>query len=710
MGASAASTSSSSPTTPPPLPAKLRWRPYKNGTSVKSKSARIEQEEAARAAKNLASKVRSQQYYANKQHSPVELNIQWEEAETLETMSHGGLPINHPHGGASADSNSSRHTSPAASSRAGSFSSPSSSPSPTSTKLDFVVDGAPALAQLRASLPVFSGSDPQQVLATAQLSNSTAYQVALELLLQNHRQQNANTALLQPSNNTMEAAANTTKALPPFQQPPPILSASLFGLDMPSLSNPMLSEPPRKLSNANMMDITDVDELLASCGFLDQATMSAQSSTKSASSPGFLSGYLASPDMSDQSLATSPMSDVIDFAGSQGTSPLPSFAPLGADGLTFEALLDSKALAPSTSINSASITPPSSQDSYNDLILHLASPFAAPTLDTSKVGNGLLASTTTASAAWPSLFPGADSSSPSMVQEVVKQPSTIPGRSEISTQTSSPYLSPHSPTFSFGASNTSTNGQSPESGIDPDWLNFLDEASLSEADLAALLSDTEVSPAGSPTFSSQQQPQDARAGSRSLWTRASDALKGTNSTTSTDQQQRQQQQQQSQGEDPFAAAAGVSGSNGHFPMSSLPGGSPSGHRGVIPMSGSLGSFHSQPNGLITSLSKRPQRIGLHTKPMGMRTNGEGEDKQVGEEDQRTKEAEKGDKPELELRETQRQQGNAASPKGTPPEPPSSILSKAPGSKVPVGREDGHGDDVGGLLSMLKSWWSSVKPF
>ncbi|KAF9978230.1 hypothetical protein BGZ73_003234 [Actinomortierella ambigua] len=687
MGAAAAS--SSSPSSTSPLPAKLRWRPYKNGTSVKSKSARIEQEEAARAAKNLASKVRSKQYYANKQHSPVELNLQWEEAETLETMSHGGLHSNHSQGDASTDNNSSRHTSPAASSRAGSFSSSSSSP--TSTKLDFV-DSAPALAQLKATLPVLSGSDPQQVLATAQLSNSTAYQVALELLLQNHNRQNASTALLQPS--TPATVATTTpaaavKALPPYHQPPPILSASLFGLDTPSLSDPMLPEPSRKLSNADVMDIAGVDELLASCGFLGPTTASTQSPSKPIASPGFLSGYLASPEMSDQSLATSPMSDVIDFAGSQGTSPLPSFAPLGADGLTLGALLDPKAMAPVTSVGTTLITPPASHDSYNDFILQLASPLSAPELDTSKVSNGLLA-TSTANTVWPSLFPGTEVSSSSSVQEVSKQPSTIPGRSEIATQTSSPYLSPQSPTPS------STLSQSPESGLDPDWLNFLDEASLSEADLAVLMSDTDISPAGSPTLSSQQQSQQqSRAGSRSLWARANDALKGTSSTNSVDQQQHSQ-------DDPFAATVG----NGQFSMSSLPGGPPPGHRGIIPMSGALGPFHSQSNGLITSLSKRPQRIGLHTKPVGVRTS---EDKQVGEENLRTREDGE-HKPELKLRDVQKRQETATDSREASPEPPSSILSKAPGSKMPMGCDDDHDDDVGGLLSMLKNWWSSVKPY
>ncbi|KAG0231935.1 hypothetical protein BGW42_008535 [Actinomortierella wolfii] len=708
MGASAASTStsSSSPNAPPPLPAKLRWRPYKNGTSVKSKSARIEREEAARAAKQMASKVRSKQYYANKQHTPVELNLQWEEAETLETMSHGGLH-NHHHshgsaGGSDTSSNSgrSRQSSPSAPRQT----SPSSNKSsPTSTKLDFVVDGAAALGQFKASLPVLTGSDPQQALATTQLSNTTAYQVALELLLQNHRQQSANAAQHQNSVTTAVTTVSTTttastKALPPYQPPPPIHTASLFGLDTPSLTN---SEPTRRVSNADMMDIVDVDDLLASCGFLDQAALATQPTSKPVNSPGFLSGYLASPELSDQSMNTSPMSEVLDFAESQGISPLPSFAPLGADGFSLGALLDSKSLGASTAstsnTNTASITPPSSQDSYNEFIQHLASPFSAPELNTSKFSNGMLAINT--NTVWPSLFPGAENGAVS-VDEVTKQPSNIPGRSEISTQTSSPYLSPQSSTSSPFANRTSSRGgsQTAESEVDPDWLSFLDEASFSEAELAALLSDTDTSSMGSPDLSPQKQPQQqqqqSRTGSRSLWDWANDALKGSNPASLSDQQKEQ---------DPFAA--GSAGAHG------LPGNPPSGHRGILPSSVSLiptGSLHPQPNGLITSLSKRPQRAGLHTKPMGVRAGSENE---VTNDDEQNKD--KSGKPELELRNTQQSQQSQgqtqAKPREASPEPPSSILSKAPGSKVPVGCDD-EDDDVGGLLSMLKNWWNSVKPY
>ncbi|CAO3564795.1 unnamed protein product [Mortierella alpina] len=110
---------------PPPLPAKLRWRPYANGSSKKnSKPKKDDARSLQPSAKAVASKVRGKQYYSGKTPTPpVEVKLQWEEAETIESISHGGHPHNQPHShsqqqhsDSESDSSRSRGPSPGASS------------------------------------------------------------------------------------------------------------------------------------------------------------------------------------------------------------------------------------------------------------------------------------------------------------------------------------------------------------------------------------------------------------------------------------------------------------------------------------------------------------------------------------------------------------------------------------------------------------------
>ncbi|KAI1313407.1 hypothetical protein EDD11_002642 [Mortierella claussenii] len=89
---------------PPPLPSKLRWRPYANGSSKKN-SAKVKKEGQAHAGgidgqgpniKAAAHRMRGQQYYSGKKKS-AGIKLQWEEAETIESMSQGGHQQNQHH-------------------------------------------------------------------------------------------------------------------------------------------------------------------------------------------------------------------------------------------------------------------------------------------------------------------------------------------------------------------------------------------------------------------------------------------------------------------------------------------------------------------------------------------------------------------------------------------------------------------------------------
>src|SRR5690349_16644023 len=83
----------------PSFPSKLRWRPYSNGSSLKSKKAKKEEQQQQKnqhstAAQDVNAKAVAHRIRAKTPHrSPVEVQLQWEEAETIESMSHGG----HPH-------------------------------------------------------------------------------------------------------------------------------------------------------------------------------------------------------------------------------------------------------------------------------------------------------------------------------------------------------------------------------------------------------------------------------------------------------------------------------------------------------------------------------------------------------------------------------------------------------------------------------------
>ncbi|KAF9413485.1 hypothetical protein BGZ76_005020, partial [Entomortierella beljakovae] len=111
---------------PSSLPSKLRWRPYANGTS--KKTSKFKKQDSLPNPKATAHKVRGQQYYSNKSANlSPSIKLQWEEAETVESMSHGGHQYDHH------DSDHSRGSSPSASSDTSSSSLSSKDPANTSS-------------------------------------------------------------------------------------------------------------------------------------------------------------------------------------------------------------------------------------------------------------------------------------------------------------------------------------------------------------------------------------------------------------------------------------------------------------------------------------------------------------------------------------------------------------------------------------------------
>ncbi|KAF8943950.1 hypothetical protein BGZ47_004844 [Haplosporangium gracile] len=499
---------------PAPLPAKLRWRPYANGTSKKN-STKIKKVDTPNP-KAIAHKIRPSQYYSSKSNNaPVKVSLQWEEAETVESMSHGGHPHNHhQYQHRSFDSASSRDSSPGAVSDTSSLSSPTkqrafstssasstgtnnynnsngnvltsamhramaSLPSPPPSKplssgLD-LVGGPTDFSLFKASIPGLTGNNAgQQTLSPDSMTPNNAYQIALSALFQNQtiKHSTFHTAALMDtpltSNNNNASASS---------------AASLLGSS--TIHDTLLSDPNRVLSNEELLGVSSIDELLASCGVMedDSAALTTQ--------------LLATPTDTNSSLNTTPLNSLLDFNNSgmavraTSTSCSNTFSPMAITNQSFEALLAQSVIPQQlphsqqqqqtsvSPVNTNITTSPATIDAYGNLVQALVSPF------------GYLSAsdpfTASAPTAWPSLFPtfGEDSS---MTMDVTTSTVTTstPQRSEMATQTEGPYVAPLSPESTASANNGSQRGTpSPLSTVlglsddelDPDWLSFLDEAS-----------------------------------------------------------------------------------------------------------------------------------------------------------------------------------------------------------------------------------------
>ncbi|KAI8595731.1 hypothetical protein EDD21DRAFT_420351 [Dissophora ornata] len=566
----------------PPLPSKLRWRPYANGSSKKNSKKRDD----ARAAQGpdpraTAHKLKARQYYSGKpQNAPVGIKLQWEEAETIQSMSHGGHPHNQH------DSDRSRDSSPSASSvtssssettgrtraptyvtnsnnvfgdydntataststnsnpftnallRAlGSLPSPPP-PKPQNTRLD-LVGGQSDLSQFKATIPGMTGNgllQNGQQLST--MAPDTAYQIALNALLQSQSIKNTGSFLTPAliggndvSNGGNAPMTNTNTAAPAVSVT--LATTSVSALLGSSNIGMFLSDPDRVLSSQELLGVSSIDELLSSCGYLD-------------SSNSFLSNpaaqMLASPANTDQSLNASPMTGLLDYSNtgnvSRATSPSSgSFSPMALNSAAFEALLAQPVVpqrpgqqqqrpigvSPAMSNVSTSVA----SDPYDSLLQELASPFGYISVS----GDSALSNAPTA---WPSLFPAAvDDQVMNMNSTgttVALAPQPISERVEIATQTDGPYETPLSPISTKTSSGGSLQGSpysalglSSEEELDPDWLSFLDEASplFNEVDMPS------PPPSGDESTFTPIADVKPTTRDRGMWSWAEDLLKPT---------------------------------------------------------------------------------------------------------------------------------------------------------------------------------------
>ncbi|KAG0300291.1 hypothetical protein BGZ98_009302 [Dissophora globulifera] len=692
-------------TGPPPLPAKLRWRPYSNGSSKKnSKLKRDDTRPSVLNSKAAAHKIKGQQYYSGKpSNSPVGIKLQWEEAETIESMSHGG----HLHDQHQSDR--SRDTSP---SNASVISSTSSSndltkafgnssgsnnansadsysngasnpftyafqralgslPSPPlsarqNTKLD-LVGGPSDLNQYKASIPGLTANGQQ----LGALSPDNAYQIALSALFESQSIKGQSLfftpALLgtngSDNSGTARMTNNSQTAAPTVPTPSaPVTSSSASALLGTSNISMFLAEPDRVLSNQELLGVASIDELLSSCGYVDSSHLTTRGAQ-----------MLASPAKSDRSLNASPMTGLLDYNGTGNISQAAatpssgSFSPMALNSTAFETLLTQPVIPrrasqqqqqqlriPTTSpvVNASAVVDP-----YDSLLQELSSPFGYISSPSDPAQNN-------APTAWPSLFPSADEPvgiAMNTAGPTVKAlPQPISQRSEMATQTDGPYVSSPSPSSTkmsstesqYGSQNMSPHSvleSSAEEELDPDWLNFLDEASplFEEVDMPSPpLSDVE------PT------PQD-----RNMWRWAEDLLK---------------------------PAPMTPGSNHGFPTSG------SGMNGML--GGSLGN-----GGLITTLQgSGQQKAGISSG----NSNKSGKDRPKPQAEVPREGGEAGSaKIEVKNKESQRTSAKNKDVVETDSNAPKESSHAAKDKKKESNESSDKSDEnVGGLVAMIRSLW------
>ncbi|KAK3841612.1 MAG: hypothetical protein J3R72DRAFT_445182 [Linnemannia gamsii] len=504
---------------PAPVPAKLRWRPYANGTSKKNSTKIKKVDTPAPNPKAIAHKIRPSQYYSNKSnHTPVKVSLQWEEAETAESMSHGGHPHNHhQYHHRSFDSASSRDSSPGAVSdtsplmyptkqRTFSTSSsdsnnsnngnngnnvftsamqramaslPSPPPSkPLSTGLD-LVGGPTDLSFFKASIPGLvdnsTGSGQQTLVGLDSMTPNNAYQIALNALFQSRTIEHSafHTAALLDAR--LISSTNNTDA-----------SSAALILGSSTIHDTLLSDPNRILSTEELLGVSTIDELLASCGVMEEST------------PALTTQLLASPTDTNSSLNTTPLNNLLDFnssgmvARNTTTNSTNSFSPMAITNQSFEALLSQSSApqqlpftqqqqpSPTSTVNTSATASPAIVDAFGNLVQILSVPFGY-------LSSGDTFAPGTAPTAWPSLFPTFLEDTSMAVDITTSTVSTsTPQKSEMATQTEGPYVAPLSPESTASATHGSQRGTpSPlstalgltDDELDPDWLSFLDEAS-----------------------------------------------------------------------------------------------------------------------------------------------------------------------------------------------------------------------------------------
>ncbi|KAG0054188.1 hypothetical protein BGZ83_011798 [Gryganskiella cystojenkinii] len=439
-------------------PAKLRWRPYSSGSTKTRKTTNSTTSDEINA-KALAHKVRTTAYApSNKNRRPAGVILHWEEGETVETMSRGGLPHNQPHHQPipRQQQNGRTETTSYRTTGVTSLPSPRTSTSPPSLpRLDLVGGTTSDLGQYKATIvPVLTRQDLRDHgIDLPSFEANGSYKLALDALLQNHRR---NQELVAQA----PAIALTSVPAPMSVASPP---ASL--VDSKQVQGAFASavnRSERKLSSAELLGIVNIDELLASCGYTDTTSSEQQQSGKFFSSFSSGTTTLASPAASD---SLPPPSSITTFEAMQAQAP--ALLAQGDSRHLLQQQSPQTLIGPSPTLSSASTTStqPIGADQNN------TSPFGYRAHHNDPLING-----NDDPSPWPSLFP---TSADETLSETAMM--TVPPTFPLSPSTTSGLLtSNHSPLSPMGGIH--------QEELDPDWNSYLDEASpLFETDADAAM-------------------------------------------------------------------------------------------------------------------------------------------------------------------------------------------------------------------------------
>ncbi|KAF9546484.1 hypothetical protein EC957_009697 [Mortierella hygrophila] len=507
------------------LPAKLRWRPYSTGAAKAAKrqkkddpnpqdagtsSSQPPQNQAlGLQAKALAHKVRQKSFQSAKAHNlPVGVQLQWEEAETMESMSHGGHPHNqHPPLDTDSDSYSTSR-------RLGASSLPSPPPSKSpTTPVRTQLGGDLDLSHYKARLPGLTGDDfLEHGLPLPSIEANTVYQVALNDLLENHRK-----------NMLAEKA--------------PALAITSAANPSSTLADSASQQQQRRLSSSELLGISTIEELLVSCGYAEPT--------------GNYSDDTAiripvSPASTDLSLHSSPLSGILDLQDHSSSSHMTKTL-LDISSASFDLLMAQTPVLLSEGDSKQILLQQQQQQpfvidySQSGLGWSTSSPFAhAATTHDDPLING---NDSGFSFAWPSLFPKVAVSTQSISRES-NNTSSAP-RVDIAIQTDP--TSPLSPPMSGASTSTESSPMThlglTQEELDPDWLTFLEENSplfpavtessseespeLSPPSTFATAADVSTTPTSTSTSSFGQKPEPVTPPVREkgAWNWAEDFLK-----------------------------------------------------------------------------------------------------------------------------------------------------------------------------------------
>lgn len=541
------------------LPAKLRWRPYSTGAAKAAKrqkkddtnpqdtsgssSQQPQNQALGLQAKALAHKVREKSFRSAKAHNlPVGVQLQWEEAETMESMSHGGHPHNqHPplyhyqqqqrqllqqqqqerrqqqqqqgRQRNTSDSNSDTDSDSYSTSRrlgASSLPSPAPSKSPT-TPVRTQPGGDLDLSHYKARLPGLTGDDfLEHGLPLPSIEANTVYQVALNELLENHRK-----------NMLAEKA--------------PALAITSATNPSGTLADSASQQQQRRLSSSELLGISTIEELLVSCGYSDPI--------------GNYSGDTAiripvSPASTVQSLHSSPLSGILDLQDYSSSSQMTK-TPLDISSASFDLLMAQTPVLLSEGDSKQILLQQQQQQpfaldySQSGLGWPTSSPFAhvATTHDDPLI-NG---NDSGFSLSWPSLFPKVAVSTQSISRESNNTSSAPRVDIAIQTDPTSPLSPPMSGVSTSTESSPMTHLGLTQEELDPDWLTFLEENSplfpavtesssgesleLSSPSTFATAADAPTTPTSSSSFGQKPEPVTPPMREKGAWNWAEDFLK-----------------------------------------------------------------------------------------------------------------------------------------------------------------------------------------